>query len=224
MEEDGEGGVDEDQREEDRDDGRSGALADAFRWQETRTGTFDVGGVLLPRPFKVVNSGPISLFVEDLEAAIGFYRDRMGLGLTEEITYDGERIAFLRTGTEHHTITLLPRSLRAPLGLSERTTIAGYGLQVGSYRQLRDAARFLADEGCTLIELPREIHTGIDYAVHVIDPDGHCVRLYHQMEQVGSGGRPLTAAERRPVETPWPEQLLPVGATSANSTFQGPLG
>ena len=62
-----------------------------------------------------------------------------------------------------------------------------------TYRQLRDAARFLAAHGHPVIPVPPELHTGIDYAVHVIDPEGHCVQLYHEMENVGSAGRPLTA-------------------------------
>ena len=63
------------------------------------------------------------------------------------------------------------------------------------------------------------VHTGIDYAIHVLNPEGHCVHLYHEMEQVGSSGPSLTAAEGRPVATEWPEQVTPTAATSPNSTF-----
>ena len=177
-----------------------------------------------PRPFKIVNSGPISLFVADLDTSVAFYRDRMGLAVTEESNCLGQRAVHLRTGTEHHTITLLPIELRKALGLDLRTTLMGYGLQVGSYQQLRDAAEFLSNEGCTMVELPREVHTGIDYALHVVDPEGHCVQLYHEMEQVGSVGRPMSAAERRPVTSDWPDQLDRITPTTPNLTFQGPLG
>ena len=194
------------------------------RWSETRPATFDVGGVLLPRPFRVVNTGPISLFVEDLDAAVAFYRDELGLAVTEEVDYGGERIVFLRTGTEHHTVALLPRSLRNALGLDERTTLAAYGVQLATYRQLCDAASFLAAEGCTIVELPPELHSGIDYAVHVLDPDGHCVRLYYEMENVGTRGRPMTASERRPIAAQRPAVIAPNDRTSPNLSFQGPLG
>jgi catechol 2,3-dioxygenase-like lactoylglutathione lyase family enzyme len=194
------------------------------QWDDVRPAVHNVGGVLLPRPFRVVNSGPISLFVADLDASVAFYRDRMGLAVTEESDCLGQRVVHLRTGTEHHTITLLPVELRKALGLDPRTTLMGYGLQVGSYRQLRDAADFLSNEGCAMVELPRDVHTGIDYALHVVDPEGHCVQLYHEMEQVGSAGRPMSAAERRPVTSEWPDQLDRITPTTSNLTFQGPLG
>jgi catechol 2,3-dioxygenase-like lactoylglutathione lyase family enzyme len=194
------------------------------QWDDAQPGVYNVGGVLLPRPFKVVNSGPISLFVADLDASVAFYRDRMGLAVTEESDCLGQRVVHLRTGTEHHTVTLLPIELRKALGLDPRTTLMGYGLQVGSYRQLRDAAEFLSNEGCTMVKLPREVHTGIDYALHVVDPEGHCVQLYYEMEQVGSAGRPMSAAERRRVASDWPDQLDRTTPTTPNLTFQGPLG
>jgi catechol 2,3-dioxygenase-like lactoylglutathione lyase family enzyme len=194
------------------------------QWDDRRPAVHNVGGVLLPRPFKVVNSGPISLFVADLDTSVAFYRDRMGLAVTEESDCLGQRVVHLRTGTEHHTITLLPIELREALGLDPRTTLMGYGLQVGSYRQLRDAAEFLSNEGCTMVKLPREVHTGIDYALHVVDPEGHCVQLYYEMEQVGSAGRTMPAAERRRVTSDWPDQLDRITPTTPNLTFQGPLG
>ena len=36
---------------------------------------FDVGGVLLPRPFKLIRMGPVNIFVKDLELALRSYRD-----------------------------------------------------------------------------------------------------------------------------------------------------
>lgn len=194
------------------------------QWDDPRPAAYDVGGVLLPRPFKVVNSGPISLFVEDLDDSVRFYTERMGLVVTEEIGYAGQRVVFLRTGAEHHTITLAPVSLRSELGLAARTTLMAYGLQVATYRQLRDAAGFLADQGYPVTPIPAELHTGIDYAVHVTDPEGHCVQLYHEMEHVGSAGRPLTAAERRRTTGNWPTQLEPHRPVAPNLTYQGPLG
>jgi catechol 2,3-dioxygenase-like lactoylglutathione lyase family enzyme len=194
------------------------------QWDDAQPAIYNVGGVLLPRPFKVVNSGPISLFVADLDMSVAFYRDRMGLAVTEESYWLGQRVVHLRTGTEHHTITLLPIGLRKSLRLDPRTTLMGYGLQVGSYRQLRDAAEFLSNNGYEMVELPSEVHTGIDYALHLVDPEGHCVQLYHEMEQVGSAGTPMSPAERRRVTSDWPDQLDRTTPTTPNLTFQGPLG
>jgi catechol 2,3-dioxygenase-like lactoylglutathione lyase family enzyme len=180
------------------------------------------GAERLPMPSRAVQHHDLRR--SNVGAATRFYCDALGLAVTEEVTYDGERLAFLRTGTEHHTVALLPISLRERLGLDARTTLAAYGMQIASYRQLRDARAFLENEGRTIVDLPTELHTGIDYAFHVVDPDGHCVRLYHEMEQVGSSGQPLGLSQPRTVERPWPATLTPVGATSPNLTFQGPLG
>jgi catechol 2,3-dioxygenase-like lactoylglutathione lyase family enzyme len=201
-----------------------GNIERGHRWEETRPRTFDVGGVRLARPFKVVNSGPISLFVDELDAARAFYRDRLGMAVTETVNCDGRKIVFMRTGTEHHTIALLERSLRTTLGLAEHTSLAAYGVQVGSYRQLTDALAFLQDEGCHVVELPHEFHTGVDYAFHVTDPDGHCVQLYHEMENVGSAGTPLSPDQRCEIPSVWPPTISPGRTPSPNLTFQGPLG
>ncbi len=186
--------------------------------------TYDVEGVLLPRPFKVIHGGPVHLFVADLDASLHFYEHEMGFARTEEITYRGHRIAFLRTGSEHHCLGLYPVALRAELGLGDHTSLLSYGMQVGSYRQLRDAARFLLEKGCTFVDLPPELFPGIDYTTHVVDPDGHCVQLYYYMEQIGWDGRPRPQSARRVAQTPWPETLSPLSDTYANRHFQGPLG
>lgn len=201
-----------------------GDLSAGVQWDDRAAATYDVGGVLLPRPFKIVRGGPLSLFVDNVDAALDFYLETLGLALTEETSLEGSRIAHLRTGGEHHSITLIPRALREPLGLSPTTTVAAYGLQVGSYAQLRDAVAFLEERGCCQVDLPWELHPGIDYAAHFADPDGHLVQLYYQMEQVGWDGRPRPATARRGVARPWPATLPGGGDAYADRSYQGPLG
>src|SRR5436853_511667 len=100
---------------------------------------YDVGGILLARPFKIVRHGPVRLFVENMEAMLAFYRDDLGFTVTEEVEYKGHRCVFLRANTEHHCMALYPIALRDELGLSAHTTLMSFGLQMGSYRQLQDA-------------------------------------------------------------------------------------
>jgi catechol 2,3-dioxygenase-like lactoylglutathione lyase family enzyme len=141
--------------------------------------TFDVGGILMARPFKIVRIGPIRLFVRDMEVALRFYREELGFTLTEEVTYQGHRCAFLRVNTEHHSLALYPRALRNVLGLTETTSLMSFGLQVANYRQLRDAVSFLERAGVTVRRLPVELSPGIDYSAFAIDPDGHAMQLYY---------------------------------------------
>ena len=122
-------------------------------------------------------------------------------------------------------LALFPKSLRAELKLNPRTSLATFGLEVGSYRQLRDAIEFLRARGWTILsELPAELHLGIDYAAFVLDPEGHCMMLYYYMEQIGWDGRPRPPELRRATAAKWPEQLEPLSDTYVDQTFPGPLG
>jgi catechol 2,3-dioxygenase-like lactoylglutathione lyase family enzyme len=187
--------------------------------------THNVGGVLLPRPFKVTGLGPISLFTERMKEMLEFYTEILGFQVVEQAQHLGKRIVYLRTGTEHHTFVLADKALRGQLGLSEHTSCLSIGLEVGSYRQLRAAAALLAEQGYTFVpDPPPQLHLGIDYAAHFRDPDGHLICLYYYMEQVGWDGRPRPQSQRRRVADPWPETLTPLSDTYADQTYMGPLG
>ena len=130
---------------------------------------------------------------------------------------------FLRCGAEHHSVGLFPKELRRTLGLSERTTCMSFGVEVGSYAQLREAVAFLKAHGVTFIDsIPPELYPGIDYSAFALDPDGHCIQLYYYMEQIGWDGRVRPASERRRVNGEWPEALEPLSDTYVDQVFQGP--
>ena len=190
-------------------------------------GVHDVDGILLPRPFKIVKHGPVNLFVEDVARARDFYLQILGLQVTEEVTYRGERCVFLRCNTEHHSLGLFPLTLREPLGLSIHTTCASFGIQVANYRQLREAVAFLRAEGVRVEtdRVPPELHPGVDYAAWAFDPEGHCIQLYYYMEQVGWDGRTRPASQRRKVDpSRWPEVLEPMADTFMGEPLLGPWG
>jgi catechol 2,3-dioxygenase-like lactoylglutathione lyase family enzyme len=187
--------------------------------------THDVGGMLLPRPFKVTRLGPMSMFTERMDEMLAWYTELLGFEIIEEAEYLGKRIVYLRSGTDHHTFVLADKALRSLLGLSEHTSCLSIGLEVGSYSQLRAAVQHLVDNGHKLVDnIPPELHLGIDYAAHLRDPDGHLVCLYYYMEQVGWNGKPRPQSERRTVTDPWPDTLAPLSDTYADQTFMGPLG
>ena len=201
------------------------AITSGYRGVDVPNGSFDVGGVLLPRPFKVTHVGPLRLFVNDIAISRAFYRDVVGLTVTEEVDWRGHRCVFLRTGSEHHSIALYPLALRADLPHPGVTTCMSFGFKVGSYQQLRDAVPYLEARGHRFIYIPAELRPGIDYAAYLLDPEGNVLELYYYMEQVGWDGRPRPAAERRPVVPgQWPENLEPLSDSFAGEPFMGPLG
>jgi catechol 2,3-dioxygenase-like lactoylglutathione lyase family enzyme len=187
-------------------------------------GTYDVGGVLATRPFKITKIGPLRLFVDDIDAAVAFYRDVLGLRITEEIGYEGLRCVLLRAGTEHHTIGLYPIELRDRLGLSPHSTTFSVAIQVGGYRQLRDARRFLLEHGLVEEKLPPELFPGLSRAFRFRDPDGHVVELYDGMRQViaapAAGG---TAGGSADFGDEWPETVEDDGIPFLGEPFLGPV-
>ena len=194
-----------------------------YRHIDKLPASYDVDGVLLPRPFKIVRLGPVYLFTENLDKAAEFYRDTLGFTLTEEVIWRGERCLFLRANTEHHSVALLPLKLREALGLSAHSKCAALGLQLANYRQLRDALKFFRDNGIEVTEsLPHELHPGIEYSATVRDPDGHTIQLYYAMEQIGWEGKPRPSNLRQPHRlAEWPETLND-GNAYLGEAFSGP--
>ena len=197
-----------------------------YRHVDTLPATYDVDGVLLARPFKIVRLGPVYLFSEDMEAAAGFYRDTLGFTLTEEVVWRGERCLFLRCNTENHSVALLPLKLRDALGLSPRSKCAAFGIQLANYRQLKDAVKFFRNNGVEVTEsIPAELHPGIEFSATVRDPDGHTLQLYYAMEQIGWDGKPRPKQMRRTYSlNNWPEALEGDADAYLGEPFMGPWG
>jgi catechol 2,3-dioxygenase-like lactoylglutathione lyase family enzyme len=197
-----------------------------YRYVDPLPATFDVDGILLPRPFKIVRIGPVGTFVQDLDAATAFYRDTLGFAVTEETVYQGQRCVFLRANTEHHSVALYPIALRETLGFSSHSTTASFGVQLANYRQLRDAVQFLRDNGVRVVQhTDPALHPGMDYVAHAFDPDGHAIQIYYYMEQVGWDGRPRPAAQRRVIDVNnWPDRVEPLSDTYEGEPYLGPWG
>ena len=197
-----------------------------YRHADNLAASYDVDGILLPRPFKIVRLGPVSLFVDDVANSEAFYREKLGFTLTEEVLWQGHRCLFLRCNTEHHSLALFPIALRQVLGFSAHTKSAGLGLQLANYRQLNVAVRFLKERGIKVREdIPTELHPGIDCAVHVLDPDGHMIQLYCAMEQIGWDGKPRPKELRRPLKMiDWPATLDGDSNVYLGEPFLGPWG
>lgn len=198
-------------------------LGGGNRSTDTMPFEYDVSGVLLARPFKITGFGPVRLMAPDFEASLHFYRDQIGLKVTEEVVWCGHRCVFLRAGSEHHSLALYPEAIGKELGLSDHSLSMSLGLRLGDYQQLKDAVAFFEKQGCTVKYLPAELSPGIDYSAFVVDPDGHLIQLYYYMEQVGWDGQPKPAALRRKVLAgEWPDTLEPLADTFCDTPYNGP--
>lgn len=182
-----------------------------------------VDGIQMPRPFRVTGIGPVRLFVSDLESALAFYRDRLGLRVTEEISWQGQRCVFLRANTEHHSMALYPEAVGERLGLMQHSRCMSLGLRLNDYSQLREAIRFLRERGTEIRYLPPELFPGMDYTAFAVDPDGHLVQLYSYMEQVGWDGRARPPELRPKIDNDrWPDTLEPYSDSFCGEPFLGP--
>lgn len=200
-------------------------ITDGNRDPEEGPFVHDVDGVLLSRPFRITRIGPVGLFVEDMDVSLAFYRDKMGFKVTERQEVLGETVYYLRANTEHHSMALHPWALKEKLNSTAQSTLAYIGFQLGSFKQLRAAKEFLIAEGATLLETPLEFQMGHDYAAHFLDPEGHCVRLYHAIDHVNWEGQPRPQRQRNvtPVSA-WPEALTDSDTAYSVEIHQGPLG
>lgn len=199
-------------------------LAQGYVDRGLTQGDHDVGGVLLPRPFVVTGIGPLRLFVDDVQASTAFYREKLGLTLSEWGEVEGHRCAFLRAGGEHHAIALYPLGLRAALGVRADSKTLSFGVRLGSYDQLLAAVEHLRATGSRQVELPSEVSLGIRHSTFFQDPDDHLVELYCEMDQIGWDG-----AVRQPPLKPerdvaaWPARVEASGSTFLGEAFLGPM-
>jgi len=108
-------------------------------------GTFDVGGVLLPRPFSRSSSRPAAPVRRGHRRRQGVLPGVMGFRVTERSTTRAA-LCVLRVEHRHHSVGLFPSSCGNGLRLSH-TAPCSPRHAVGGYRQLRDARRYLLEHG-----------------------------------------------------------------------------
>lgn len=199
-------------------------MSSGFRHRERGPRDIVTDGVLMARPFRITGIGPVRMMVRDMERSLAFFCGRYGFRVTEEATWRGHRCVFLRAGAEHHSLALYPEAIAADLGLSQDSLNFSFGVRVHSYRALRDAIAFLTANGVQIRHLPPELFPGMDYTAFAVDPDGHLVQLYADMEQIGWDGRPRPAQQRRKVDNAnWPEAIEPLEDSFGGEQFLGPL-
>lgn len=117
--------------------------------------------------------GHVHLKVADLERALSFYRDVLGLELTQRM---GSQAAFLSAGGYHHHIGLNTwESAGGQPPPAGSTGLYHVALRYPSRAQLADALRRLLEAN---IPLEGAADHGVSEALYLRDPDGNGVELY----------------------------------------------
>jgi|TARA_B100001105_G_scaffold81062_1_gene64258 dienelactone hydrolase/catechol 2,3-dioxygenase-like lactoylglutathione lyase family enzyme len=198
-------------------------LTTGYRQEEQPPREFDVSGVLLPRPFRVVGIGPMRYFVKDTDETCRFYVETLGFEVTEVVEIEGHPCTFLRCRDEHHSVAIFPLELREKLPVDQSLMCMSIGMRLADYSQLCAARDFLADNGVKIVELPPEVSPGVDYAFHALDPDGHCLEFYFRMQRVDTDGQ-LHHERLTPATGEWPPFVPDQPELFAGEVFLGPWG
>jgi len=163
---------------------------------------YNVGGILLERPFKIRRLGHFGFNITKLEEARRFYGDLLGFIVSDKADFsrapwfpkDAEfgdtHGYFMRYGTDHHAMVLFSKPVmdqRADRKFAPEVTINQITWQCGSLREIGDAHTYFMEQQVRLQRVGRDM-PGSNWHTYVYDPDGHTNELYYGIEQVGWNG------------------------------------
>jgi catechol 2,3-dioxygenase-like lactoylglutathione lyase family enzyme len=161
---------------------------------------YDVGGVLLERPFRIQRIGHFGFNVDDVDACLAFYSGALGLRVTDVLDLAPRfpapgvpahikqtKAYFLNHGSDHHSFALFPKPVLDALGgRNEREDILVNQIswQVGSLQEVRDALDWLQRQGNKIHRVGRDM-PGSNWHSYPYDSEGHVNEIYYGMEQIG---------------------------------------
>lgn len=135
-----------------------------------------------PRPRGL---GHVVLNVRDLEASVRFYRDIVGLEVSD---YIGDQMAFLRCSDEHHNLALakIPAdaTVRDDLYAPGRPGLEHFSFRLGSLAEIEDAAKTIQAAGIEIVRGIGKHGPGENLFLVFKDPDGNYVEFYAEMVQI----------------------------------------
>src|SRR5258708_16880762 len=157
----------------------------------------DAGGVLMAGAFKARRLGHFALWQTDLEMARGIYLDVLGFRHTDTVERDGNPVAvFTSQGPDHHSLAAIHPSTAEGIRKAHYENgvlVNQISFQVGTLEEVANAYDYFARRQVTISRLGRDF-PGSNWALYVLDPDGHRVELYYGMEQIGWDRRSKPAA------------------------------
>lgn len=147
--------------------------------------------------FQLRKIGHVVLNVSDLDAAVRFYTEVLGLQVSDRYPPDmvPGGMVFMRCNTDHHGVALVGGAQKL-----ERSTLNHFAFEVGSPDEVFRARGWLRERGVAIVFEGRR-RAGCQLAVEFLDPDGNNLEIYWGLDQIGSDGRARPASEWRPART-----------------------
>ena len=143
--------------------------------------------------------GHVGLAVRDLDVAVRFYTEQLGLSLTESFTYPDDEVghgirvvagAFLRIDETHHRMSLFVLKGDVP----GRDVVGSLGLhhlafELGSPDELLALYRRFKANGVRIVSARRG-GPGNQPRFYAEDPDGNLLEFYWGIDKIGWDGVP----------------------------------
>ncbi len=178
------------------------------------TGTrYNVGGVALDRPFKILRLGHFGFNAADLEASRRFYFDLLGFFITEPAGAG----YFGRHAGDHHSFALFEKNKfnqRQYAGenakhFREENDINQITWQVQSVAEMAGATKYFHDIGVEVMREGRAGGGGSQFHLYVWAPDEQIFELYYGIEQISWNGYARPVAMRHGTEVAPNDPQLP---------------
>ena len=146
-----------------------------------------------PLPFHLRKIGHVVLNVTDLEAALRFYTEVLGLEVSDRYpdTMVPGGMIFLRCNPDHHGVALVGGAKKL-----DTSSLNHFAFEVGSLDEVFRARAWLAKHGIPLVFEGRR-RAGCQIAVEFRDPDGNNLEIYWNIDQVGTNAAARPASEWR---------------------------
>src|SRR5665213_3365004 len=159
---------------------------------------YNVGGVMLDRPFKIRRLGHFGFNLDRLEEGREFYGDLLGFKVSDLADFSraawfprdqdiGPQGYFMRHGADHHAMVLFSKKLmdrRADRKFAPEVTVNQITWQCGSLKEIADAHGYFTEHQVRIQRVGRDM-PGSNWHTYVYDPDGHTNELYYGIEQIG---------------------------------------
>lgn len=166
--------------------------------------TFNVGGVLLERPFKIRRLGHFGINVIDMEKGKRFYKDLLGFRIVDvrdplggkpvpdEMKDFGDHNGyFFRYQSDHHAFVLYNHRVRGAMDRLGRwrkdVNVNQITWQVQSLEEVVGADKWLTDNGNNMVRRGRDM-PGSNWHTYLMDPDWFQNELFYGIEQIGWDG------------------------------------
>ena len=150
-----------------------------------------------PLRFEVRKIGHVVLNVTDIDAAIRFYTEVLGLRVSDRYpdTMVPGGMVFMRCNADHHGVALVGGAAR-----NERSSLNHFAFEVATLDEVFRARAWLSKHDVPIVFEGRR-RAGCQIAVEFQDPDGNNLEVYWGIDQVGTNGYVRPAGEWRQART-----------------------